>query len=108
MAQTSKPLRKAKEAGAAAIRVATKLDNVKRAGAPAPSDATVARYKKQKAKDTATMVSKGTVPQREAKGEKNVREKFNAKTTGMVQQGAKNNETLKKRTYVGKAFTAKK
>ena len=107
MAATPKPLRTAKKAGATRMRVAGKLDDVKRGGKP-PRPATVSRYKKEGSKRLGKMLKGGTVPEREARGEKGVRAKFNAESAGMAKQMRKETKSAAKKSVVAPGFSAKK
>lgn len=104
MANTPKPLRTAKAAGAARMRVANKLDNVKR-GAAAPSAASVSRYKNDIAKTTKKILnsSPSQIVKRgdSAAGDKKI-DKAIANVKGALKQTRKNQATLAKRSYVPK------
>jgi hypothetical protein len=107
MARTPKVLRTAKKAGAATMRVAGKLDDVKRGGKP-PRPATVSRYKNERSKNITKILRGGTVPEREARGEKGVRAKSLAESKGMVGQMRKDSAANAKKSVVASGFNAKK
>jgi hypothetical protein len=101
MARTPKVLRTAKKAGATRVRVAGKMDDVKRGGKP-PRPATVARKKAQTAKTMTELRIKGTVSQRRSSRAKSI-----ADTQGMVAQMNKNDAKRKKRSVVAPGIRTK-
>ena len=107
MAATPKPLRTAKQKAAASMRVAGKLDDVKRGGTP-PRPATVSRFKNERSKSMTKMLKGGTVPEREARGEKGVRAKSLAESQGAVSQMRKDRAANAKKSVVAPGFRARK
>lgn len=104
MAATPKPLRTEKKAGAARGRVATQIDNSKLYGTKPPSKDVKARYDASKKADTTRLMTKGTTPQREARGEKGVKERSMAFAKGLNQATQANKTTLAKKSVVAPAF----
>jgi hypothetical protein len=82
------------------------MDDVKRGGKP-PRPATVSRFKKENSKDLKKILRGGTIPEREARGEKNARAKYNADTAGMMKQSAKAAAVKKKRSVVAPGIRTK-
>lgn len=107
MARTPKPLRTAKQKAAASMRVAGQLDNVKRGGKP-PRPATVSRYKKESTKSLTKILKGGTIPEREARGEKGLRAKALAESKGMGGQMRKDRAAKAKKSVVAPGFRTKK
>lgn len=107
MAQTPKPLRTAKQKAATSMRVAGQLDDVKRGGKP-PRPATVSRFKNERSKNMTKILKGGTIPEREARGEKGVRAKSLAESKGMVGQVRKDRAANAKKSVVAPGFRARK